>query len=213
MAIIGPGASLQNEETPDPMLQGASEYEYVTILNPLTDDFQVQVAQDVPVSVPFEIRKDTSGKTSVATTDERMATLNYGLNLKNPDHQARKRFHNNAVIKAGQTMNFKGNDAQVVVRQLVNEIMQRNGQGRFLHDPVAREKVEKTIIMARGSVQDLMDSNISSQQQQINQAITASNTSVETIKEPETPFEGLEEVNNESSQPPKRGRTAKTATQ
>lgn len=210
MSVVGPGANIRSEITPDPILQGASEYEYVTILNPLSDDFQVQVAQDVPINAPFEIRKDNSGRTSVATTDERMATINYGLNLKNPDHASRKQIFNTAIIPAGQTMNFKGNDAQVVIRQLVNEIMQRNGKARFLHDPIAREEVEKTVVMSRGSVQELMDNNIVSQQQQINHAITASNTAIQ----PETEFAGLEtvnEVSNDQPQVQKRGRPAKSA--
>lgn len=206
MAVVGPGTILQDEVTPDPLLQGASEYEYVTILNPLTVDFQVQVAQDVPVNVPFEIRKDASGQTSVATTDERMATLNYGLNLKNPDHNARKRIFNSTIIPAGQTMNFKGNDAQVVVRQLVTEIMQRNNKARFLHDPVSRREVEEMVVVSRGSVQDLMDANVVTQQQQINQAIKASNT--QPVEE--KPFEGLDTKVEKADEPaPKRDKPAK----
>lgn len=206
MAVVGPGSRIQNGETPEPMLQGASEYEYVTILNPLTDDFVVQVAQDVPVNMPFEIRKDNSRKTSVATTDERMATLNYGLNLKNPDHTAHKSIFNTTIIPAGGTMNFKGSDAQVVVRQLITEIMQRRGTARKLHDPHAREEIEKKIIISRGSVQDLMDSNITSQQQQINKALNESN--VPTVQTNENNLNG---ATNERTEVPKRGRPAKTA--
>lgn len=175
MALVGPGAQQIINDDIKPLLSGASEYEYVTILNPLTDDFQVRVAQEVPVNMPFEIRKDTSGRTSAATTDERDVTLNYGLKLKNPDYQAKKYIYNDTIIPAGQTVNFKGSDAQVVVKQLVDEILQREGNRRLRADPNLRRQTEERIIKRRGSMQDILDAQLQTPQQQINEALNRSN--------------------------------------
>lgn len=173
--VVGPGSVVQEDIAPKPTLDNATEYEYVTILNPLPDDFQVNVAQDVPVNMPFQIRQDTSGKTQSLTHDERDAQQVYGLSLKNPDHQAKKYIYNRAIIPAGQTMNFKGNEAQVVVRQLVNEIMQRSGQRRLMADPTLRKQIEDQIIQRRGSVQEILDEKLVTPTQRIDEAVTKSN--------------------------------------
>lgn len=172
---VGPGSNTQEQEAPKPLLEDAHEYEYITLLNPLTDDFQVMVAQDVPVNLPFEIRQDNTGKTSFLSNTERDVKQVYGLGLKNPDHQAKKYIHNIAVIPAGGTMNFRGNEAKVAIRQLVTEILQREGSKRLLHDPFKRNEVEQRVILKRGSVQDLMDINLASPQAQAAEAVERSN--------------------------------------
>lgn len=184
MAIVGPGAEQRVAENPKATLDGASEYEYVTLLNPLTDDFAVRVAQDVPVNLPFNIGKDATGRVSQVTNTEQDAKQVYGLNLKNPDFQGRKHIVNDVVIKAGQTINLKGNEAQVAVRQLVNEILQREGNKRMLADPHVRLEVEGRIIQKRGSIQELMDGNVQTPRTQIDEAINQSN---EVNNEPEFP--------------------------
>lgn len=176
MAVVGPGANPDQDEDIRPLLEGASEFEYVTILNPLRDDFAVRVAQDVPVNVPFQVRKDSTGKTSFLTNDEAGARQVYGLNLKNPDFQGRRHLYSDTIIKAGQTINLKGNEAQVAVRQLVNEILQREGQRRLIADPVKRREVEERIVITRASVQELLNgSTIQSARDQINEAVSRSN--------------------------------------
>lgn len=178
--IVGPGSLQQDTIAPKPMLEGASELEYITILNPLTDDFQVQVAQDVPVNVPFQLSAPTS-----MVGDERDIVSQYGLQLKNPEHKARRPIYNTTIIPAGKTMNFKGSDAQVVVRQLVNEYLQREGKDRMLSDPTTRFEVERRIIIRRGSVQDILDERLTTPLQQVNEALNKSN---EVTNEP---FPGL----------------------
>jgi len=175
MALVGPGAIQDNEIAPSPTLEGASEYEYVTIKNPLTDDFAVRVAQDIPVNMPFEIKQDTSGKTSAVTKNESQALQMYGLNLKNSDFVSRQHVFNDTIIKAGQTLNLKGNEAQVAVRQIVNEVLQRRGLSRMLADPTKRKEVEDEIIVGRGLVQDLMDQTLQSTRSQLNEAVNRSN--------------------------------------
>jgi len=196
MALVGPGATQQDETAPTPTLEGASEYEYVTILNPLPDDFAIRVAQDIPVNMPFMPGKDLSGQVSQLTNTEQDVRQVYGLNLKNPDFKARKHVVNDTVIKAGQTINLKGNEAQVAVRQLVNEILQREGKRRLMADPHLRREVEDRIIKHRGTVQDLMDRNIQSTRSQIDQAITQSNEA-----QNETAFPGLTDVGQGSGSP------------
>lgn len=188
MAVVGPGAQVTETVEPGSLLDGASEYEYVTVLNPLTDDFMVLVAQDIPVSIPFQIRKDASGKTSFLTSDEKDARQIYGLNLKNPEHQAKKYIANKTVIPAGTTVNFRGNEAQVVVRQLVNELLQREGNKRLLADPNVRRQAEQRIIQHRGNIQELMDGQMITPQAQ---ALNAVNRSNEVINEP---FPGLKQA-------------------
>lgn len=186
MAVVGPGAQQEQVTDVKPTLDGASEYEYVTILNPLSDDFAVRVAQDVPVDLPFNIGKDISGKVTQTTLNERDAAQTYGLSLKNPDFKGRKHMINDTVIKAGQTLNLKGNEAQVAVRQLVNELMQREGNQKLLSDPVLRAEAEARIIVARGSIQELMDSNLRTTRSQLDETISKSNEVHD-----EQPFPGL----------------------
>lgn len=195
MGLVGPGATPQITTDVKPTLDGASEYEFITLLNPLTDDFAIQVAQDVPVNMPFEIRKD--GATSTITNTEADARQVYGLSLKNPDFQSRKHISNVTVIKAGQTVNLKGDAAQVAVRQLVNEIGQREGKTRLLADPTVRKEIEDRIIITRGSIQDLMDGNIRSVREQATEAINRSN---EVTNEQEFP-----ELNRTADSTPERG--------
>lgn len=175
MATVGPGAVKDEQTEIKPTLDGASEYEFVTILNPLPDDFAVRVAQDIPVNMPFNVGKDVTGKTAQITVDERSAASTYGLSLKNPDFKGRKHITNDMIIKAGQTMNLKGDQAQVAVRQLVNEIAQREGKTKLLADPTVRKEIEDKIIKGRGSIQELMDDRLQTPRTQADEAIKQSN--------------------------------------
>lgn len=177
MAIIGPGSVQEELVRPDPVLQGASQYEVVKVHNPLTDDFVVQVAQSIPFDVQFQIN-NTEGKQPLSETD---VTRTYGVNLRGPDQTqvSKKHVLNKTIIKAGQSMNFRGDIAQVAVRQLVNEIMQQRNQTKFMADPVQRNLVEKEIIISRGTMEDLMNNNLQSVDTQINQAVEKLNENTE----------------------------------
>ncbi len=209
MAIVGPGSVQDSQIEVRPSLEGASEYEFVTILNPLSDDFAIRVAQDLPVNMPFEIRKDMSGKTRPITNNEQDARQIYGLDLKNPDFTARKHITNDMIIQAGQTINLKGDQAQVAVRQLVNEIAQREGKQRLLADPTVRKEIEDRIIKARGSIQDLMENRLQSPRTQINEAIRQSNEvpdeeAFPDLKEDPSPGTGATFTPGDSQSQPKR---------
>ncbi len=175
MAVVGPGAQREIPTDVRPILEGAGEFEFVTILNILTDDFAVRVGQDVPVNAPFNIGKDTSGKVNQLTNNEQDARQVYGLNLKNPDYTGKKHIAIDTIIPAGQTRRFKGNEARVAVNQLVNEYMQRIGQTKQMADPEARRVVEEKIIQSRGSIQDLMDNQMQTPRSQADEAIRKAN--------------------------------------
>lgn len=195
MGLVGPGAVQDVPTDIKATLDGASEFEYVTILNPLSDDFAIQVAQDIPVNMPFNIGKDASGKTAQTTITERDAAQTYGLSLKNPDFQGRKHISNNTIIPAGGTINLKGNEAQVAVRQIVNELMQREGHAKLLSDPTLRAEAESRVIRKRGSIQELMDGTVQSQRAQMDEALQRSNE----VQTDEPAFPGLEQATETSA--------------
>lgn len=149
---VGPGSITDQGIAPKPLLEGATEYEVVTMFNPLPEDFYGLVGQNKPTVMPFQIRKDAY--TNPISTTEDDVRRNYGLNLKNPDHQAKMPIQNRVLIRAGQTLKLFGNEAQVVVRQLVNEIMQREKKSLLMADPYQRNIVEKLIIRDRQSTQE-----------------------------------------------------------
>src|ERR1700741_856860 len=175
MAVVGPGAAPQKLDDPKPLLDRASEMEYVILLNPLTDDFAVRVAQDLPVNMPFNIGKDTSGKVSQLTNTEQDARQIYGLDLKNSDFQGRRHIVMDTIIPAGKTKVFKGNEAQTAIRQPTNEILQRRGSKRLMADPNLRNEVEASIIQGRGPIQELMDGTLLTPRNQIDDAIKRTN--------------------------------------
>lgn len=173
MAIIGPGAIEENLVRPDPKLEGATQFEVIKLHNPLSDDFAVQVAQSLPVSLQYSVN-NSEGKTPLSESE---ISRTYGVNLRGPDQDrvSKKHVLNKTVIKAGQSLNFRGDVAQVAVRQLVNEIMQQRGLTKFMADPVQRSLVEEEIILARGSMEDLMNNNLQSVESQIEVALEKSN--------------------------------------
>lgn len=180
-APAGPGAIDQGGIAPDPLLMGATELEAVTILNPLTVDFIGLVGQSKPIDRPFELRAGTG-----VTRDDRDLRMNYGLNLKNPDHTARMAITNKVTIRAGQTLTMLGNEAQVIVHQLVNEIMQREGRSLMLADPFQRRQVEETIVRARRSVEEVISRPLQSVQSQIQDGMSKINEGL-SVDEPAFP--------------------------
>lgn len=185
-APAGPGAQEDVQIAPKPLLEGASEYEYVTILNPLSVDFYAKVAVTRPANVPFEVGKDMSG--GQVTLNESDVMRNYGLNLKNKDHMARVNVINRVHIPAGKTLNLLGNEAQVVCRQLVTEIMQREGKRLMLADPHQRNLVEQRIVLSRRSVNDILGDGPMAVQEQLSGAVEKLNkesTSDDTTEFPD----------------------------
>lgn len=174
MGVVGPGAQQAIATDIKPMLDGASELEVITVFNPLTDDFAVRVAQDVPVNMQYTA-KTQDGQ----IVNESQLNMVYGAPLRNRDFQAKKHITMDTVIRAGETHNFRGNEAQVAVRQIVNELMQREGNGKLLSDPTLRSQAEARVVKGRRSIQDIMDSNIQTPRAQVDAAIAKSNEVVD----------------------------------
>lgn len=171
---VGPGAVPVVGEAPKPVLEGASELEYVEVHNPLPMDFIAQVAMTRPVNAPVRIVQ-TPGLETVVQNESDLARV-YGLaGFKNADHTGKANIINQVVLPAGKTVRLLGNVAQVVVNQLVNEIMQRNKQQLLLADPHARHEVEVLVVQRRGSVSEYMNSTPLTVAQQAQVAIEESN--------------------------------------
>lgn len=175
----GPGAIDIPGESPAPLLEGASEYEYIEILNPLSVEFIGQFGLSKAANTPIKIT--TSREAPGVTKNEEDVRRNYGLDLNNPDHRGTVHIINKVNIQAGKTIRLLGNEAQVVVNQLVTEIMQRNGDRLLLADPFARNQVEKTIIMSRGYLQDILGSAPVSIQDQLKNALDKESNGEQTF--------------------------------
>jgi|ERR1043165_1672980 hypothetical protein len=193
----GPGAIVENTAEPGSTLDGASEYEYVTIFNPLSVDFVGQVGQSKPVNVPFQIRRDQH--TAVVSTSEAAVQQNYGLSLKNKDHAAKMPIVNRIVIPSGQMRNILGNEAQVIVRQLVNEILQREGNKLHLADPHQRRLVEARVIRTRKSVEEILGTAPQAISDQLQGAIDKSNEQQDEQEFPDLDNTAKDPTNGEQS--------------
>lgn len=153
--VVGPGAIPDMPTDVRPSLEGAEADEYVEILNPLSDDFMFAVGVTRTVNAPVRIVQ-TPGLESAIKTEADLARA--GLSgFRNADlGGGRTHIQNRSVIQAGGTIKLPGNEAQVVIKQLVNEIMQREGNKLMLADPHARWEIEQRIIISRRSMADLM---------------------------------------------------------
>lgn len=165
----GPGAFADEGIAPRPMLEGASDQEYADVVNLLSVDFIGKVAQSRPVNAPVNI--SISSNVPGMTRSENDVRNNYGLDLRNPDHQGKAHIVNKIVLRAGETKRLPGNVASVVVGQLVSEIMARRGQKLQLADLFARHHVETEVIVSRGLINDLMSSAPMSAQERIDIAM------------------------------------------
>lgn len=187
---VGPGAIPKAHEQQPSLLEGAAEYEWVDLFNPLSVTFVAQVASSRPVNASVKVYQ-TPGLQSGIRNESDLATQ-YGLTgFKNPDHPSVVHVPHTIEIVSGATRRFPGNEAQVVLKQLVGYILQVEGKSLKLADPFERYQMEQRLIRGRGNVQDLMDSAPISVQAQMNAAIDRSNTNQEkthVAAQPEVEF-------------------------
>lgn len=171
---IGPGTTLgrDNEIMPAPLLEGVTEMDFVEIVNPLSVDFVGQVALTTMINAPVRIGTDSKlGEYTTATNESEVQRL-YGLNLRaNAAKQGRHHTLNAVPIPAGKTVRLMGNEALVIVRQLTNAVMQREGKANLLADPHARREVEERIVIRKGSLQEALGAAPISVQQQLRAAL------------------------------------------
>lgn len=184
----GPGSVTESATDVRPLLEDASPLEYIEVLNPLSVDFVAKIGITKPVSASVTISKDINGR----QMSEQDILSSYGIGLHNQDVQGRTHVENNIRIGSGKTINLLGDQAKVVVRQLVNEIMSREGRQLFLADPSARRAVEERLIMSRGSVQgDLLGQQATTVREQLEIAVKESNN--EEFPELREPNESVQE--------------------
>lgn len=165
----GPGAIKDSPTGVVPRLDGASENEYIEILNPLSVVFSARVASSRPVNAP--VRVVVNENTPTATRNEDDIRRNYGLDLRNPDHASLAHIAQSIEIGPGKTVRLPGNEAQVVVKQLVNEILQREGRKLFIGDPSARQEVEDRIILKRGSMSEFFGQQAINVREELNKGL------------------------------------------
>lgn len=190
----GPGASPDIGIAPLPLLEGATDYEFVELHNPLQVPFTGIVGITRPVNVPFEIRTD--GMTTASSRTEQDVMRTYGTgSLKNPEYPAKGHIQQRVTIPSGKTIRLPGSQAQVIVRQLVNEIMSRNGDKLLMADAFARSQVEAQVVLRRSSMQEIMDAPVDVQTQMHN--------ALDKVNEAqnEEPFAGLGQTDTGKAEP------------
>lgn len=180
---VGPGAMSESGVRPDPVLQGATEYEYVVLMNPLPYDFVGQVAVTKTVSASMRVGQPREGGGLTNNQDD--VTRNYGLDLRNPDVVGRVHITNKIPIPAGKTIRMFGSEAQVIMRQLVDVVMSHEGKMLAKGDPFARHEVETRLLISRGSVMDMMSERPVTVEDQMREALK---------REEEREFEGVGEA-------------------
>ncbi len=171
---VGPGTLTAQPEAQPSLLDGVTEYEWVDLFNPLSVTFVAQVASSRPFNAPVRIYQ-TPGLESGVRTESDLATQ-YGLTgFKNKDHPSQVHVPHTIEIASGQTRRLPGNEAQVVLRQIVGHLLQVEGKGLKLADPYERNLAEQRIVRGRGNISDLMSSAPVSVSDQLHNAVEVSN--------------------------------------
>lgn len=199
----GPGAVVDSGIEPEALLDKVTEEYYVTVFNPLSVDFYGAVGMSRPTDVPFQIHKD--GVNPVISNNENDVRNNYGVGLKNQYHPAKAQLVNKVVVPSGKTVNLPGNEAQVVVRQLVNEIMQREGNKIKIADKFERSKVEKRVVKGVHNIREMQNVNIESVQSQLYSAVDKLNHQ-ESQNEHEVAFPSLKQNSKPTPKPNTTGK-------
>lgn len=168
---VGAGTIDQEQVRPSPSLDGASEYEYVTLMNPLPFKFVGKVAQSRPVNAP--IRIVNGGERGIDENSLKQA----GLDLRNADHPSNAHVTSLIQIESGSSINLRGDEAQVIVRQLVNELMSYEGHTLRIGNPAYRKAAEDRIIVGRKSIDELLGSP-KSERELVDEALTKKNEEV-----------------------------------
>lgn len=174
-SAVGPGAAPEPQITSwTPALEGATRDEIITILNPLTVDFEGRVGVTQNAMMPVRINNPQG-----FPTNSESALAAKGISgFRNPDLKGgRVHIANKVTIPAGQTVRQPGDVAQVLVKQLVTAILSIRGEKMKIADAEARRKVEDEIIIHRQAMSDLFGSagGPVSVEEQLRQAVERAN--------------------------------------
>lgn len=152
---FGPGA-VKERSFEIPMLDGMDGNYYVEIINPLPKTFVGRVASSRPGSAQLQIRIAKETPTLTRTSSD--MARNYGLDMEREiaagGHRAQQHFAQTIEIPSGSVVRLPGNEAQVVIRQLVNVIMDIRGQQILKGDAYARHQIEAEIIIKTGTMDE-----------------------------------------------------------
>lgn len=146
---VGPGTVRQEDSDAQPLLNGMSEYHFVDVFNPLPIPFTGQFAATKPVNAPMRIGKSDENGRQISERDLDAAL---GGAFRNPDFQGRTHVTTNYVIEAGETKRLLGNEAQVIVRQLVNALMDLDGATLRRGNNFYRRKYEEKVVKNYGEI-------------------------------------------------------------
>ena len=116
-----------------------TEYDIVEVFNPLSTDFEAKVATSV-----------VNPNAGVDKTIER-------LGLRSNSHPAMSHVVNTVVIPTGQSKKMPGHVARVVVTQLVNEMMQKEGAIKQMGDKALRLPFEERVVLDSAKFQQSED--------------------------------------------------------
>lgn len=151
--IVGPGALPPDGPEQPPLLEGITEAEYAEILNPLSSGFMAQVGVTQSMSAPPRIVNST-GNPRFGEAD--LARAGVG-DLRSLDPNGGKtHIRNQILLPSGRTTRVAGGFAATVMRQLVNYVMQAEGNGHLLADSYQRHLVEERLLMRRGFINDFI---------------------------------------------------------
>ena len=150
--VVGPGTGTQKTNDYEAALAGATRDEVVEILNPLTMDFIARVAVTKTAMMPVRIGRNPSGSPFNESDLERSGVTGF----RNTDKGGGVvHIVNDITIPAGTTIRQSGDVAQVIVKQLINAVLQIRGDKHKLADPVSRREVEAEVIISRRPMSEL----------------------------------------------------------
>lgn len=117
------------------ILDDIGEMDEVTVFNPLTITFQGKFSRTIPADSP--LNKENRRVSELSGID-----LRKGEGAGGVAHVA-----SYVKIPAGQSLKMHGYAAKVVARQLVTDIIQRQGRKGQIADPKVRREVEEMVIL------------------------------------------------------------------
>lgn len=119
-----------NQDEPTSIAQNFRQHHVVQVHNPLSDDFRWTVARSVVLADPANVDPHVKA-----------------LNLRNDAHPTIKHVVQPITLLSGETKKLPGDVAKVIVKHLVDEIMNREGHKTNVGDKHLRQEVEERVVI------------------------------------------------------------------
>lgn len=171
---MGIGAVEENTVAPKPLLEDASELDIVTLRNPFPFPYKAKVGQSRPVNAPIRIVNDKRSNGGINVDENTLSSA--GLSLRNQDKASHAHITNIITIEPGKTINLRGDEAKVVIRQLTNDLLAYEGQTLRIGNPAYRHEAERKLVVRMDTIDNLLGGSLVTPRQQIDNAIAASNS-------------------------------------